>query len=385
MVYGKTILMAPGPTMVDYDVLLAMARPTINHVSAEFDEIHREALGMLAEVFATKGRVIVIPGSGTSAMELALRSVVKPGSKVLVLKAGFFGDYLAQGVRYIGGEAIIVSSPVGRGFTPEDLEEALKKHNDVDIVALQHVETSTSVANPIKELAGAAKEHGLRIVVDGVASVGGMEVRLDDWGIDVCFTGSQKALGVPPGLGIVAFSREYSEELEKREGPWTLYFNVPKLLKEMESTRNYYVTPAVNLVYALRESLKIIMNEGLEARYKRHKIMAEAVRVALEGMGLRLVAEEGFRADTVTAAYIPQGIEWPKLFEGMRARGIEIAGGLGELKGRIFRIGHMGQTGYTDIAATIAALERTLKTLGYDLRLGAGLEKMQEKLQEYGV
>ncbi|ABM81409.1 pyridoxal-phosphate-dependent aminotransferase family protein [Hyperthermus butylicus] len=385
MVHGKVLLMTPGPTMVDPEVLLAMAKPTINHVSPEFDEIHSEVLKMLSEVFATKGRVVVIPGSGTSAMELALRSVVKPGSKVVVLKAGFFGDYLARGVEALGGNAVVIEAPIGRGFTASDLEAVLRKHPDAEVVAFQHVDTSTSVANPLRELAAEAKRHGVKVLVDGVASVGGMEVRLDDWGVDVCFTGSQKALGVPPGLGIVAFSREYSEELEGREGPWSLYFNMPKLLKEMESTRNYYVTPAVNLVYALRESLRIILAEGLSERYKRHRIMAEAVRAALEAMGLKLVAEEGFRADTVTAAYIPDGVEWPKLYSGMRARGIEIAGGLGELKGRIFRIGHMGQTGYTDIAATIAALERTLKSLGYDLELGSGLRALQEKLHEHGV
>lgn len=384
MPHGRLLLMTPGPTLVDFEILLAMARPTVNHVSPEFDEVHGEAVKMLKDVFGTRGAVVILPGSGTSAMELALRSVVRPGSRVLVLKAGFFGGYLEKGVKALGGEAATVQAGLGRGFTAAELDRLLEKNRDAAAVALQHVETSTSVANPIRELAKTARSWGVPLVVDGVASVGGMEVRMDDWGVDVCFTGSQKALGVPPGLGLVAYSESYTREVESR-GQWSLYFNLPDLLKEMESTRNYYITPAVNLVYALRESLRNILSEGLEERYRRHRIMAEAVRAALEALGVHLVAEEGFRADTVTAAYLPEGVDWPSFYREMRARGVEVAGGLGELKGKIFRIGHMGQVGYPELAATIAALERTLKALGVNVKLGQGLTALQETLARHGV
>ncbi len=382
MPHGKLLLMTPGPTLVDFETLLAMAKPTVNHVSPEFDEIHREAVDMLRRVFGTRGGVVILPGSGTSAMELALRSVVKPGSRVLVLRAGYFGGYLEKGVRALGGEPVVAEAQLGSGFTAGDLDRLLERNRDVAAVALQHVDTSTSVANPIKELAETARRWGIPLVVDGVASVGGMEVRMDDWGVDVCFTGSQKALGVPPGLGLVAYSESFTGEVEAR-GQWSLYFSLPDLLREMESTRNYYITPAVNLVYALRESLKTILAEGLEERYKRHKVMAEAVRESLKALGINLVAREGFQADTVTAAYLPGGVEWPSLYREMRARGVEIAGGLGELRGRIFRIGHMGQVGYNELVATIAALERSLKALGVDVKLGQGLTALQETLAKH--
>ncbi|NOZ30989.1 MAG: alanine--glyoxylate aminotransferase family protein [Crenarchaeota archaeon] len=378
MPHNKIILMTPGPTLVDYDILLAMAQPTINHGSPEFEELHKTVISKLKKVFETEGEVILIPGSGTSAMDLALRSVVRGKSKVLVLKAGYFADYLAKGARLLGADVVVEEAPLGMGFSPEALEDALKKHGDVDVIALQHVDTSTSVANPISDLAKVAREHGSRIIVDCVASAGGMRSNLDGWGIDVCFTGSQKALGTPPGLGIVAFSREFSRELEAQNK--SLYFDLDMLRKEMESTKNYYVTPAVNLVYGLDRALDLILAEGLEKRFERHRFMASLVRSALMEMGVELVAKEGYRADTVTAAYLPRGVEWSSLYKEMRKRGIEIAGGLGELKGKIFRIGHMGQVGYNELISTIAALERSFNTLGYEVPLGKALTKMQNIL-----
>jgi aspartate aminotransferase-like enzyme len=371
--------MTPGPTFVDADVLLESALPTISHVSPDFDEIHRETLEMLRQVFGTQGDIILFPGSGTAAMELAVRSAVGPGDRVLVLRAGFFGDYLAEAAKSAGADVEVVRAPIGRGFTADELEEYLSR-GEFKAVLFQHVETSTSVANPVKELAAVAKKHGAVVVVDGVASIAGMEMRMDEWGVDVCFTGSQKALATPPGLAIVAFRKGF----EPRRDTSTLYFNVEKLLAEMESTRNYYITPAVNLVYALNKSLKKILAEGLQARYRRHVAMAEAVQSALTAIGLKLVAEEGFRAYTVTAAYLPEGVRWDQLYQELRRRGVELAGGLGELKGKILRVGHMGEVGFNELAATIAALERSLRKLGYRVELGAGLRAFQEVAEKHG-
>ncbi len=373
--------MTPGPTQVDPDVLLTMSMPVLNHVSSDFDSIHAETLSMLGRVFNTKGEIIVLPGSGTSAMELALRAGIKPGSTVLVLKAGFFGDYLARGVEGIGGKPIIEASDVGYGFTPKEVDELLDKHRDVDAIVLQHVETSTSVANPIKDIARVAGKHGVTLIVDGVASVGGMELDVDGWGVDVVFTGSQKALAAPPGLGIVAFRSGFTPTTSNN----SLYFDVDRLLREMKSTKNYFITPATNMIYALNKSLKLILEEGLDNRFRRHKILAEAVRSSLKALDIELVAKEGFQADTVTAAYIPKGIEWPRLYAEMRARGIEIAGGLGGLKGKIFRIGHMGQADQNDVIATIAALERSLQKLGWKISLGEGLKTLQEVFSKHNV
>jgi aspartate aminotransferase-like enzyme len=238
-----------------------------------------------------------------------------------------------------------------------------------------------AVANPVDRIARKAKEFGAKVIVDGIASIGGMEMNMDSWGVDVCLTGSQKALAVPPGLAIVAYRGGFTPITDNE----TLYFNITKLLKEMESTRNYYITPAVNLVYALNSSLKRILAEGLQQRYRRHEALAKAVQKGLEALGLRLVAEEGFRANTVTAAYIPEGIEWSKLYSEMRNRGVEIAGGLGALRGKIFRIGHMGEVSANDVVATLAALERVLAKLGYRVEFGASVRAAQQVLDAYGV
>ena len=373
---SRFLLMVPGPTIVDPETLLEMTKPVLSHVSREFDEIHGETLSMLRKVFGTNGYVIVFPGSGTAAMDFAARTSIRSKDKVLVLRTGYFGDYLVNAVKSISANVSVVSSKLGRGFTADELEKLLGE-GGYDAVLMQHIETSTSVLNPIKELAGVAKKYGAKVIVDGVASIGGTEMKMDEWGVDVCFTGSQKALAAPPGLAIVAYRKGFTPIEENK----TLYFNPEKLLKEMETTKNYYITPAVNLVLALHKSLEKILYEGLENRYRRHKALAEAVQVGLEALNLELVAEKPFRAPTVTATYLPQGIEWPKLYQEMRKRNIEIAGGLGELKGKIFRIGHMGEVTANDIIAIIAALERTLLKLGYEIKLGTGILAVQEKLQ----
>lgn len=377
---SRFLLMITGPSIVDPETMLEMAKPTLSHVSEEFDRIHRETIEMLRNVFGTKGEIVVIPGSGTAAIELAIRTSVKRGEKVLVLKAGFFADYLADAARRIGAEVTVTQAPLGRGFSAGDLESLLRR-DSYSAVMFQHVETSVAVANPVKELAKVAREFGARVVVDGIASIGGMDMRMDEWGVDVCLTGSQKALATPPGLAIVAYRKDFAPLTDNE----TLYFNITKLSKEMESTRNYYITPAVNMIYALNSALRRIIAEGLETRYRRHEALAKAVQRGLEALGLRLVAEEPYRANTVTAAYIPEGINWASLYREMHIRNVEIAGGLGELRGKIFRIGHMGEVTANDIVATLATLERALSKLGYKIEFGASIKAAQEVLQLYDL
>ncbi|MEM0283674.1 MAG: alanine--glyoxylate aminotransferase family protein, partial [Sulfolobales archaeon] len=374
-VLDRFILMIPGPSIINTETLLDMAKPTLSHVSAEFDQLHRESIDMLKKIFGTNGSVVLIPGSGTAGIELGIRTSLRSGERVAVLKTGFFGDYLAMAARKIGAEVQVIESSIGRGFDEKDVEEILSKR-EYDAILLQHVETSVAVYNPVERIARVAKRYGVKVIVDGISSIGGMEMRMDEWGVDVCITGSQKGLAIPPGLAIVAYRSGFNPVTDNE----TLYFNISKLLSEMESTRNYYITPAVNMVYALHSSLKRIMREGLENRYKRHEILAKAVQRGLEALGLKIVAEEPFRANTVTAAYIPSGIEWSRLYDEMHVREIEIAGGLGDLRGKIFRIGHMGEVSANDIIATLAALERSLMKLGYKLDLGSSIRAAQEIL-----
>lgn len=375
----RSILMIPGPSLVDPETLLDMAKPTLNHFSEEFDQIHRETLDMLRKVFGTRGRIVLIPGSGTAGLELGVRTSIRNKEKVLVLKTGYFADYLSNAAKRIGASVHVVESALGRGFTEAEVEDLLSK-DSYSAILLQHVETSVGVANPVEKIAKVAKRYGVRVVVDGIASIGGMEMNMDSWGVDVCVTGSQKGLATPPGLAIVAY-RDGFEPLTENE---TLYFNISKLLNEMESTRNYYITPAVNMVYALYSSLRRMLREGLEERYHRHKVLAEAVQKGVETLGLKIVAEGVFRAHTVTAIFIPQGVEWAKLYSEMKSKNVEIAGGLGDLRGKIFRIGHMGEVTANDIIATLSSLERSLLRLGYKLELGSAVRAAEEVLLSYG-
>ncbi|MEM2025499.1 MAG: alanine--glyoxylate aminotransferase family protein [Desulfurococcaceae archaeon] len=371
----RHLLMIPGPSITDPQTLLDMAQPTISHVSAEFDEMHKKSQEILTKVFGTQGRVVIIPGSGTAGLELAIRTSIRRGERVLVLKTGYFGDYLVDGARSVGAEVSVVRSPLGKGFRGTDVEQLLER-GKYNALMFQHVETSVSVANPVAEISRAAKRSGAKVIVDGVASIGGMEMKMEDWGVDVCVTGSQKGLAVPPGLAIVAYSKEFTPLADND----TLYFNIAKLLKEMETTRNYYVTPAVNMVYALYSSLKRLEQEGIESRYMRHRVLADAVQKGLEAIGLKLVAEEPYRAHTVTAVYLPEGVEWGKFYSEVHARNIEIAGGLGGLRDKIFRVGHMGEVTANDVIATLATIERSLSKLGYKFELGASVREAQKVL-----
>ena len=376
------LLMTPGPTQVEREVLLESAAGVLNHVSPEFDRIHRDTLERLRSLF-NAGFIILFPGSGTAAMELALRSLVRKDSLYIVLRTGYFAGYLEEGVRLLGGRTRVYTAPLGEGFTRKHIAGILDENPDADGILLQHVDTSTGVLNPLREIAGEARKRGVKVLVDAVASAGGVEIDVEAWGVDVLFTGSQKALSTPPGLGIVAYSRSHLQALEERARS-SLYFNIPRLLKEMESTRNYYITPAVTLVRALNRSLQLIETEDPAARYRRHDVLSRAVQEALEALGLEIVAKPGWRAPTVTAAYLPDSVEWPRFYATVRRLGVELAGGLGELKGRVFRIGHMGQASAGDVITALAVVERALAMLGVGLEFGRGLAAAQRMLAEAG-
>jgi len=218
-------------------------------------------------------------------------------------------------------------------------------------------------------------------IVDTVCSLGGMEVRVDDWSIDICASGSQKCIGVPPGLALVAVSQKALEHLEKRKTPvGSWYGSFKNWLPVMRDPTKYFATPPVNMVYALHEALRLLLDEGLENRFRRHRILAEAFRAAMNALNLKIVAERGYEADTVTAVYYPEGIDDNQFRSEMKNRGIVVASTLGPLKGKGFRVGHMGNVNQNDIAATISAIETTLKHLGYNVSLGSGLKAAEEKI-----
>ncbi|MEM2522956.1 MAG: alanine--glyoxylate aminotransferase family protein [Candidatus Bathyarchaeia archaeon] len=379
--FERELLMIPGPTNVDSRVLRAMCKPPLSHTSLEFASIFKEALDNLKKVFMTRDEVFVVAGSGTLALEMAIANIVEPGDKVLNTVSGYFGQYFVEISKVYGAKPRVLEVPWGKPVKPELVKEALKE-DDYKVVTVTHVETSTGLVNPIKEIGEVVRRNSNAFyIVDTVCSLGGMEVRVDDWHIDVCVSGSQKCLGVPPGLALVAANSRALEYVEKRKvpvGSW--YGSFKNWLPVMRDPTKYFATPAVNMIYALNEALKLVLEEGLENRFKRHYILAEAFRTAIEALNLKLVAERESAANTVSAICYPEGVDDNQFRNKMKEHGIVVAGTLGPLKGKGFRVGHMGNVNQNDIFATIAAIESTLKRLGCKVEIGKGVAAAQEKL-----
>ena len=377
----RELLMIPGPTNVDSSVLRAVSKPTLSHVSSEFVEIFKQSLASLKKVFMTNGEAFIVAGSGTLAMEMAVANVVEPNDKVLNLVSGVFGQRFVEITKYHRALSTVVEAPWGEAVKPDMVKDALER-NDYKAVTVVHVDTSTGVANPIREISQVVKNYSDALcIVDTVCSLGGMEVRVDDWKIDICLTGSQKCLGVPPGLALLVVREEAMKLLETRRNPINFYYgDFKNWLPIMREPSKYFATPPVNMVYALSEALKPVLEEGLEKRFRKHYLFAEALRAAIDALNLKIVAEREYASNTITAIHYPEEVEDQAFRRGMKECGVVVAGGLGPLSGKGFRIGHMGNVNLNDIMSTIGAVEITLRNLGYRFEYGAGLKAAQEKL-----
>lgn len=377
----RELLMITGPTNVDPSVLRALSKPPILHVDPEFVQIFKETLANLKTVFATKGEAFVVAGSGTLTLEMAVANLVEPGDKVLNVVAGLFGQYFVKISQAHGAVTKILEVPWGKPVRPEQIAEALE-HEDFKAVTITHVDTSTSVANPIKEIGDIMKKHGdILYIVDAVCSLGGIDIRMDEWNIDVCACGSQKCLGMPTGLALIAAGARALECVQSRKsavGFW--YGDFKNWLPVMRDPSVYFATPPVNMIYGLHQALKIVLDEGLEQRFRRHQIIGDAFRRAMKAIGVELIAEKGYNADTVTAAYYPRGIEDNAFRNEMKKQGVIVLSTIGQLKGKGFRVGHMGNVNQSDTMATVAAVEASLTKLGHSFEYGAGLKAAQEKL-----
>jgi len=377
----RKLLMIPGPTNVDPSVLRALSKPTLSHTDSDFVEIFKKALGNLKKVFMTKNEVFVIAGSGTLALEMAIANVVEPNDKVLNIVTGFFGDYFVKIAKVHEAVPKILEAPWGKSVRLEKVKEALKE-DDFKAVTVTHVETSTGVMNPIKEIGEIVKRQSDAFyIVDTVCSLGGIEVRIDDWNIDICASGSQKCIGMPPGLALLSVNDDVIKFLEARKKPVNFWYSdLRNWLPVMRDPSRYFATPPVNMIYALSKALKMLLNEGLENRFRRHHILADGFRASMDALNLKMVADRESTADTVTAVYYPERIDDAVFRNEMKNRGIMVASTLGPLKGKGFRVGHMGNISQNDIMSTIGAIEATLRHLGYKFNYGAGLKAAQEKI-----
>jgi alanine-glyoxylate transaminase/serine-glyoxylate transaminase/serine-pyruvate transaminase len=358
----RSLLMIPGPTNVTPSVLSSLARPTISHVSNAFADILRQTLADLAEIFKTKSSLILpLAGTGTLGSEVALANVVEPNDKVLAISNGYFADRLADVATTLGAKVDRLQVPWGSVADPDEVERKLTSGNYKALLAV-HVDTSTGAANPIEKLGRIARSRKVLFIVDAVCSLGGIDIQLDAWGIDACFTGSQKALGVPPGLAIISFGPEALKAREQRKAPiGTYYGDLKRWAPIMPDPTKYFATHPVNMIYALHQSCKMILAEGLDARFARHSKLAEAFRAAMKSINLRLLCEESESASTLTVVHYPNGTVDGGFRKTMAEKyGIVVAGGLGPLSQKVFRVGHMGNVNRNDILATIAAVEGSL-------------------------
>lgn len=375
----ETLLMIPGPTRVAPRVLKAMSEAIINHRSPEFAEILNETNEMMSEVFRTKNQSYTITGSGTAAMEAAVGNILNNGDKILNIVGGKFGQRFAQITEANKGISIVHEVEWGKGVKPQDIKNILDEDDDIKAVTIVHNETSTGVSNPIEEVGKIIKDYDALYIVDTVSSLGGDDVAVDDYNIDICVTGSQKCLAAPPGMAAITLSDKAWDVIDKAD-PNSYYLDIRKYRKYAQNKPpETPYTPSVSLMYAMREALNVIMEEGLESRVKRHHLAAKATRNGVKAIGLDLFADEDVSSATVTAIKMPEGVSDNDMRGTMRDKyKIVLAGGQDHLKGNVFRIGHMGNISYKDIITTISALEMTLKGLGFGVKLGEGTGAVAE-------
>jgi len=374
-----TLLMLPGPTTVAPRVLKAMSDNIVNHRSAIFGEIFTETTELMSEVFKTQNQSYLLTGSGTAAMEAAIANIAKPGEKVLNIVGGKFGQRFMHIANSFGIDAQELAVEWGTAVTPEQVKTVLDEDEDIKAVTVVHNETSTGVAAPIKEIGKVVANYDALYIVDTVSSLGGDRVDVDKFGIDICVTGSQKCLAAPPGMAAITLNDDAWKVIDSVDSN-TYYLDMKKYRKSGAGTPpETPYTPSVSLIYALFEALKIVKEEGLENRVVRHETAAEASRNAVKALGLELFPEESVSSTTVTAVKMPEGVTDADLRGTMRNKyKVELAGGQDHLKGNIFRIGHMGNISYKELAITFSALGMTLKGLGFDIDMGAGVAAVNE-------
>ena len=383
----QKVLLGPGPSTVHPRVLQALSLPVMGHLDPTFFQVMDDVCEMLRMVFHTTNFMTVpISSTGTGAMETACANIIEPGDSMLVCRNGYFGIRLADIAERCGATVHVMDTPWGKAVDPQMLKDELKKRPGLKAVGVVHAETSTGVLSDMKELVEHIHESGALAIVDAVTSLGGHEVRMDDWGIDVCYSATQKCLGAPPGLAPISLSSAAMDVVAKRPSKvQSFYFNLKDLEAYWNQTRAYHHTSPINMTYALREALRMMMEEGQENRINRHARVAAALRAGAEALGLSLLAEEGHRLNPLTTLSIPEGIEDAKVRRALlNDYDIEIGGGLGEFAGKAWRVGLMGESARErNVFALLSALETILSKEGYEVAFGASLSAAQRTIATF--
>lgn len=375
----KRYLLAPGPTPVPPEVLLAMARPMIHHRAPEFDPIFAEVRAGLQWLYQTRNDVLMLASSGTGGMEGSVSNFLSPGDKALYVNSGKFGERWGKICKTFGVHATEIKVEWGHAVDPQQVADALKNDPSIKAVYVQASETSTGVSHDVKALGEIVKGYENTIlVVDAITALGVFDIKTDAWGLDVVITGSQKALMMPPGMAFVSVSDKAWAAADKAKNG-AFYFNFKKE-RENQAKNQTAFTPAVSLIIGLQEALKIMKAEGLENMFARQGRLARATREGVQAAGLNLFPKES-PSDALTAVCAPDGIDGQAIYKNLRVQyGMTAAGGQDHLKGKIFRLSHMGYADSFDVIAALAATEMVLKGLGHPVTLGSGVGKAQEIL-----
>ncbi len=375
----KKYLFTPGPTPVPPEVLLEMSRPIIHHRTPAFSAALDQVRDRLKPLLGTREEVIVLASSGTGAMEAAVTNLLAPGDGAIYVNGGKFGERWGKILAAHGMTGHEVRVEWGRAVRAEQIESALKAWPQARAVMVQASETSTGGLHPVDEIGGLTRNRDVMLIVDGITSVGVFEQKMDAWGIDALITGSQKALMLPPGLGVIALSRRAWERVAKRRAP-RFYFDLTRELKAQRDEHTTAWTPAISLILGLNKSLELLYAEGLPAVFARHRLMAEATRAGAAALGLRILAE-GNPAPGITGILTPDGIDGSKIVGHMRdVLGVTVQGGQDQMQGKLVRIGHMGYMGPLDMVVAMSAFELALRMAGHAFKLGSGIAAVQERI-----
>ena len=379
LIVPPRVLLGPGPSEANARVLKAMTTPMLGYLDTEFVKVMDDTVGLLRRVFGTENRLTLpVSGTGTAGMEAALANVVEPGDDVVVGVKGYFGERIADIAARCGGVVTRVEAEWGTHIPAEKIAEALAKVSAPKLVALVHGETSTGVLQPLREAVEIAHQSGALFLADCVTSLGGQPVDMDALGIDIAYSCTQKCLAAPPGLSPISFSERAVEVIRNRQTPIQSFYLDMTLLEKYwhGEMRGYHHTVSMSMIYALREALRVVLEEGLDIRYKRHEHNARALLAGAKSIGLQPAAEAGYRAPMLTTLRIPDGIDDATIRKRLIVDyGIEIGAGLGIFAGKAWRIGLMGESSNErNVMLVLSALEKLLIASGHSVKRGTAVQ-----------
>jgi len=387
---NKEMLLVPGPTPVVDEIYEALSRETMTHTDLRFAEIFSEALQVTKQMFNTDGEVFVIAGSGTLSMEMALVNTIAPGEKILIVSHGYFGDRFIGVCNALGIQAEALVAEWGKQISPLLIEEKLQE-GGFKAVTITHVDTSTGVMANLDELVPVVKKYGALFILDGVCASAALEEDMnkkyggEDNKIDVVLTASQKAIGVPPGLAIVAFGPKALEARKQIGKVNSYYADIHNWIHIMREPYKYFATHPINMIYAYHQAMKIIETEGFTARYRRHFAVGKAIRAALRSYGMSILAKEEVAAATLSCILYPAGVDDAGFRDTLASKGLIVAGALGPLAGKGFRLGHMGNTTNEVLRKALTVIGETLREQGLDTDSDQAIEIFNSVFEKYNA